>query len=78
MLELVSHNHKQHLSLYKGNTVNSKLSKFLESQKLHNICNMCSWDFPALALGFCVPVGLMSTYQANPSCPCYIYNMLLA
>ena len=33
---------------------------------LHNICNMCSCDLPDV---------LMRTYQANHTCPCYIYNI---
>ena len=44
---------------------------------LHNICNMDSHDLSnmyALALGPAA-LGLVHTYQANHSCPCYIYNI---
>ena len=50
---------------------------------LHNICNMGSRDLPdmsALALGrprALRALGLVRTYQANHSCPCYIYNMYI-
>ena len=47
---------------------------------LHNICIMCGWDSPdlsALTLRCCAPLRLVCTYQASPSCQCYIYNMYL-
>ena len=39
---------------------------------LHNICNMDSRDLPDMSA---LALGLVRTYQANHSCPCYIYNI---
>ena len=60
----------------KGSTMKGRFGRFLRVPKvLHNICNMCDWDLPDM---FCTcpralrPLGVMRTYQANPSRPCYI------
>ena len=46
---------------------------------LLNSCNTCTCDLPdmhALALGPAA-LGLMHTYQASHSCPCYNYNLMV-
>ena len=46
MLELKTHNYKQHSSVYRGSTVNSKLGRFLEFRKCYITCVIC-------AIGIC-------------------------
>ena len=49
MLELKTHNHKQHPSLYKGQYSERQIRQIFRVPAVgvfHNICNMCSWDLP--------------------------------
>ena len=45
---------------------------FKMPEVLHTVCNMCSRDLPDMSA---LTLGLVHTYQENPSCTCYIYNI---
>ena len=75
MLELKTNNHQQHPSLYKEAVQwIASLTDFWSagSVTFHTVCNMSGRDLPDMAV---LTLRLMHTYQANPFCPCYIYNI---
>ena len=56
----------------------SRFGRFLRVlEVLYNICNIFGRDLPDMStftLRHCA-LGLVRTYQANPSCSCYIYHV---